>query len=138
VKAVARHGKPNAAQTFGAFFITAGVMHFVIPRTYMAIVPDWLPAHRELVYASGVAEIAGGAGVLHPDTRTAAAWWSVATLVAVFPANLHMALNPDRYKVPGGRAALYARLPLQAGAIAWAVAAGRVRRRSGVARFLKG
>jgi uncharacterized membrane protein len=131
--------RPDAAQSFGAFFVTAGVMHFVIPRTYAAIVPDWLPAHRELVYASGVAEIAGGAGVLHPRTREAAAWWSVATLVAVFPANVHMALHPERYEVPGGRAALLARLPLQAGAIAWALAAGRVRtRRSGVARFLTG
>lgn len=131
--------RPDAAQSFGAFFVTAGVMHFVIPRTYAAIVPDWLPAHRELVYASGVAEIAGGAGVLHPRTRAAASWFSVATLVAIFPANVHMALHPERYRVPGGRAALYARLPLQAGAIAWALAAGRVRaRRSGVARFLRG
>jgi uncharacterized membrane protein len=118
--------KLNAANTFGAFFTFAGIMHFVIPRTYAAIMPDYLPAHRELVYASGVAEIAGGAGVLHPRTREAAAWWSVATLVAVFPANVHMALHPERYKVPGGRAALYARLPLQALAIAWADAARRV------------
>ena len=103
-------------------------MHFVIPRTYEAIVPDYLPAHRELVYASGVAEIAGGAGVLHPSTRRLASLWSVATLVAVFPANVHMAIHPERYrKVPGGRAALYARLPLQGAAIAWALAAGRER-----------
>ena len=130
--------RPNAAQTFGAFFITAGVMHFVMPRTYVSIVPDWLPAHEALVYASGVAEIAGGAGVLHPRTRTAAAWWSVATLLAVFPANVDMALHPERYEVPGGRAALYARLPLQAGAIAWALAAGRVRDRPRVARLFRG
>ncbi|HYH58276.1 MAG TPA: hypothetical protein VD790_03530 [Thermoleophilaceae bacterium] len=110
---------------FGPFFVFAGVMHFVIPRTYEAIVPDSLPSKRELVYASGVAEIAGGLGVMHPRTRRAAAWWSVATLVAVFPANLNMALNPDRYKVPGGRAALYARLPVQILFIAWAIAAGR-------------
>jgi uncharacterized membrane protein len=131
--------RPDAAQSFGAFFVTAGVMHFVIPGVYASIVPDWLPAHRELVYASGVAEIAGGAGVLHPRTREAAAWWSVATLVAVFPANVHMALHPERYKLPGGRAALYGRLPLQAAAIAWALAARRVRaRRQGVARWRKG
>ena len=121
-----RRRRPNAAQTFGAFFVFAGVMHFVIPRQYAAIVPDYLPAHRELVYASGVAEIAGGLGVLHARTREAASWWSVATLVAVFPANVHMALNHERYRVPGGRAALYARLPLQGAAIAWALAAGRV------------
>jgi uncharacterized membrane protein len=52
-------------------------------------------------------------------------WWSMATLIAVFPANVHMALHPDRYqRVPGGRAALIARLPLQAVFIAWARAAG--------------
>ena len=119
---------PGPARSFGVFFVFAGVMHFVIPRTYEAIVPDYLPAHRELVYASGIAEIAGGAGVLHPRTRQIASLWSVATLVAVFPANVHMALHPERYrKVPGGRAALLARLPLQGAAIAWALAAGRER-----------
>jgi uncharacterized membrane protein len=133
-----RRRRPNAAQTFGPFFVFAGVMHFVIPKTYMAIMPDWIPAHRAMVYASGVAEIAGGAGVLFPQTRQAGSLLSIATLVGVFPANVHMALHPERYKLPGGRAALYGRLPLQAAAIAWAHAAGQVRERSGVARFLKG
>ena len=110
------------ATSFGVFFVLAGAMHFVIPRAYTSIVPDWLPARRKLVYASGVAELAGGAGMLHPNTRRVAAWWSIATLVAVFPANVHMALNPDRYRVPGGRAALWARLPLQGLFIAWAAA----------------
>ncbi len=63
---------------------------------------------------------------MHPRTREAASWWSIATLVAVFPANVHMALNPERYRVPGGRWSLYARLPLQGVAIGWAAAAGRV------------
>jgi uncharacterized membrane protein len=115
----------RAARTFAPFFVFAGIMHFVIPRTYESIVPDALPAKRALVYASGIAEIAGGAGVLHPRTRRAASLWSVATLLAVFPANIHMALNPERYPVPGGRAALLARLPLQALAIVWAHAARR-------------
>ena len=107
-------------------FIFAGVMHFVIPRAYEAIMPDYLPAHRALVYASGVAEIAGGGALLHPRTRRAGSWWSIATLVAVFPANVHMALHPERYKrIPGGRPALLARLPVQALFIAWARAAGR-------------
>src|SRR3954449_7390735 len=118
-------GRMPARRLFGPFFVFAGVMHFVIPRQYEAIVPDYLPAHRELVAASGVAEIAGGLGVMHPRTRRIASWWSVATLVAVFPANLHMALNPDRYQVPGGRPALWLRLPVQGLFIAWAVAAGR-------------
>ncbi len=99
-------------------------MHFVIPRAYESIVPDYLPAHRALVCASGLAEIGGGAGMLHPRTRQMASWWSVATLLAVFPANVHMARHAERYPdIPGGRAALLARLPLQALFIAWARAA---------------
>jgi len=111
---------------FGVFFIFAGAMHFARPRWYTAIMPDYLPAHHELVYASGAAEIAGGLGTLVPATRKAGSWWSIATLIAVFPANLHMAINPERYKqVPGGRPALYARLPIQALFVLWAWSAGR-------------
>jgi uncharacterized membrane protein len=110
---------------FGIFFIFAGVLHFARPKWYLAIMPDYMPAHEELVYASGVAEIAGGVGTLIPATRKAGSWWSIATLIAVFPANLHMALNPERYKrVPGGKHGLYARLPVQALFILWAWSAG--------------
>jgi uncharacterized membrane protein len=115
----------TARRLFGPFFILAGLMHFLIPRRYEAIVPDYLPAPRRLVQASGMAEIAGGAGVLHPRTRRLASGWSVATLIAVFPANVHMALHPERYRVPGGRVALWIRLPVQALFILWALAAGR-------------
>jgi uncharacterized membrane protein len=114
----------SARRLFGPFFILAGLMHFLIPRSYEAIVPDYLPAPRRLVYGSGIAEIAGGAGVLHPRTRRLAARWSVATLIAVFPANVHMALHPDRYRVPGGKLALWIRLPVQALFVLWALAAG--------------
>lgn len=111
---------------FGPVFITTGILHFLKPRIYESIMPDWLPAHRELVYASGVAEIASGAALLHPKTRRLGGTLSVATLLAVFPANLHMALHPERYRaIPGGRTALYARLPLQLALIAWARAAAR-------------
>jgi uncharacterized membrane protein len=113
-------------RSFGPAFIFAGIMHFVIPRAYESIVPDYLPAHRALVYASGVTEIAGGAAVHHSRTRRLGSLWSIATLIAVFPANVHMARHPERYPgIPGGRASLIARLPLQALAIAWARAAGR-------------
>ena len=113
------------ARFFGPFFVFAGIMHFAIPRTYEAIVPRRLPARRALVYASGVAEIAGGVGVMHPRTRRAASWWSVATLVAVFPANVNMALSPERFEVPGGAIALWLRLPVQALFVRWALAARR-------------
>ncbi len=111
----------------GPLFILAGTMHFVIPEPYMKIMPRWLPAHRELVYASGVAEVAGGVGLIYPNTRRWAQWWLIATLIAVFPANLNMALHPDRYAAhtPGGRLTLNARLPLQLVLIAWVRAAAR-------------
>ena len=98
----------------------AGVMHFVKPRWYERIMPPYLPAHRELVYASGVAEIAGALGTMHPRTRRPAGLLLIATLVGVFPANVHMALNPDDYDdLPGGAPALWARLPLQALFVLW-------------------
>jgi uncharacterized membrane protein len=105
-------------------FMTTGALHFLRPRVFEAIVPDYLPAHRELVYASGVAEAAGGIGLLFAATRRAAGWWLIATMVAVFPANVWMAQHPERYKdIP--EAALWARLPLQLGIIAWVRAAMR-------------
>lgn len=111
---------------FGPFFVLAGLMHFLRPRWYERIMPPYVPRHRELVYASGAAEIAGGLATMHPATRRAGSAWSIATLIAVFPTNVHMALNADRYEkaVPGGEAALWARLPVQALLIAWAYAAG--------------
>jgi uncharacterized membrane protein len=105
----------------GPLFTFTGVLHFVIPKVYARIVPPYIPASAEaVVYASGVAEIAGGVGLMVPRCRRAGGWWMIATLIAVFPANVHMALHPDQYpEVPGGRAALLARLPLQAVFIAW-------------------
>ena len=105
-------------------FMTTGALHFLRPRFFEAIVPDYLPAHRELVYASGGAEAAGGIGLLFAATRRVAGWWLIATMVAVFPANVWMAQHPERYKdIP--EAALWARLPLQLGIIAWIRAAMR-------------
>jgi uncharacterized membrane protein len=95
------------------FWMLAGTMHFVVPRQYQAIVPAPLGKWRkEIVVASGVAEIAGGVMILPAQTRRAARWWLLATLTAVYPANIEMALRPERYpKIP--QAALWARLPVQ-------------------------
>ena len=111
----------RAARIFaGPGMVFAGLMHFLRPRWYEAIMPDWVPAHRPLVLVSGVAEIAGAAGTMHPRTRRPAGLFLIATLVAVFPANVHMAQHPERYPgIPGGRWALYARLPLQALFVFW-------------------
>jgi uncharacterized membrane protein len=90
---------------------------------YDAIVPAYLPAHRLLVQISGAAEIAGGAGVLLPPTRRAAGWGLIALLIAVFPANLNMALESDRFARIAPAWGLWLRLPLQAVLIWWVWAA---------------
>jgi uncharacterized membrane protein len=96
-----------------AFWVFAGAMHFFIPRQYEAIVPPSLARwKKELVVASGIAEIAGGVAILPEQTRRGARWWLLATLVAVYPANIHMAVNSQEFpKIPA--AALWARLPVQ-------------------------
>jgi len=107
-----------------AFFTLAGAMHFLRPRFYEAIVPPALESRRkEVVDISGVAEIAGAAMVLPPASRRLGRWWLLALLVAVFPANVHMAVNPEQVRgldlrrIP--RWALWARLPLQPLAMLW-------------------
>jgi uncharacterized membrane protein len=107
-----------------AFFAFTGTMHFLRPRFFEAIVPPAIEAQKkEAVAVSGVAEIAGAAMVLHPASRKLGRWWLLALLVAVFPANIHMALNPEQIRgldlrrVP--RWALWARLPLQPLAMVW-------------------
>jgi uncharacterized membrane protein len=105
-----------------AFFSFSGLLHFAIPRSYEAMVPPGIPA-REAVAVSGMAEIVGGLAVLHPRSRRLSRWWLLALLIAVFPANIHMAVNPEQIKgldlkkVP--RWALWARLPLQPLAMLW-------------------
>jgi uncharacterized membrane protein len=103
----------------GLLFVAAGVNHFANPDFYLRIMPPYLPWHRELVLVSGVFEVLGGVGLLVPRLQVAAAWGLIALLVAVFPANLHMALHPESYpRFPP--ALLWARLPLQGVFIAWA------------------
>jgi uncharacterized membrane protein len=102
----------------GGFFLLAGLLHFLRPEPYVAIVPDGLPRKREMVFASGVAEMAGGAGVLVPGMRRLAGWWLIATLLAIFPANVNMAVNAARFRaIP--EPLLWLRLPLQGALIAW-------------------
>ena len=105
----------------GLLFVLAGAAHFVRPGMYVKIMPPYLPWHRELVYLSGLFEIVLGVLLLIPRTTSPAAWGLIALLIAVFPANLHMAQNPELY--PGiNPVLLWLRLPLQGVLIAWAYA----------------
>jgi uncharacterized membrane protein len=117
----------RSPRMLAAFFAVGGILHFIRPRAYEAIVPPWVPRHRVAVQVSGAAELAGAAAVLHPATRGFGRWWLIALLAAVFPANLHMALNPEQVhgldldRIP--RWALWARLPLQPLMMLWVLRA---------------
>ena len=105
----------------GALLVVTGVLHFVVPGPYERIIPSSLPEGwaRPLVFASGAAELAGGAGLLVAPTR-AVGWFVAALLVAVFPANVQMAVDsPNAFTI--------LRLPLQV-PLVWA--AVRVARRA--------
>jgi uncharacterized membrane protein len=101
------------------FFIAAGSNHFVHPGFYVRIVPPWLPAPALLVQISGICEVLGGIGVLVPNTRKLAGVGLIVLMVAVFPANLQMAMHPGLYADIGTAQAFYIRLPLQLVLIAW-------------------
>lgn len=96
----------------------AGVYHFVSPKFYLKIMPPYLPYHEFLVAASGLAEVILGVLLLIPATRSWAAWGIILLLIAVFPANLHMAYGSDFQAMsPWFR---WGRLPLQLVLIWWA------------------
>ena len=105
-----------------AFFMTsAGILHFVNPGQFVRIVPDCLPAPLALVYVSGFFEILGGVGLLIPALIRPAAWGLIALYLAVFPANLNMALHDIPFgETPAPRSVLWLRLPVQLVLIAWA------------------
>jgi uncharacterized membrane protein len=100
-----------------AFFVVAGTFHFLKPEMYLQIMPPYFPAPQLLVAVSGVAEIAGGIGLLIHPLRRAAAWGLIALLIAVFPANIYMLQHPGQFHFAPW--ILWARLPLQAVFIAW-------------------
>ena len=109
----------RAQRRVATAFTLAGAMHFMRPREYEAIVPPYVPHHREAVQVSGMAEIIGGLTMASRRTRWFSRWWLLGTLVAVFPANVYMAQQPEEVAARGvpadriPRWLLYARLPLQ-------------------------
>ncbi|ELZ41957.1 hypothetical protein C463_11825 [Halorubrum californiense DSM 19288] len=117
----------SLAPVMGATYVVAGIAHFLIPERFAEAIPPSFPRPVALVYLSGIAEILLGIGVAIPRTRRPSAWGIAALLVAVFPANVHLArsdtlndLVPDRLVGPARLAALI-RLPFQGVLIGWAL-----------------
>src|SRR5476649_789727 len=114
------HRIPWSTILLAAFFVFAGAMHFVMPRSYERIVPGWLPNAALLVIVSGVAEILGGIGVLIPGLQRYAGIGLIVLLVAVFPANVEMLrLARDAGAPFLAQTALWLRLPLQPVLVWW-------------------
>ena len=107
-----------------AFFINIGVNHFVNPDFYLSIMPPAFPMHVEAVYVSGFFEVLGGVCVLIPRLRKIAGWGLVALLVAVYPANIYMAITPDAFP-DFPVALLYVRLAFQFVFFYWAFSVTR-------------
>ena len=99
------------------FFIVAGSFHFLKPALYLQIMPPYLPDPGLLVAVSGIAEMAGGLGLLICPVRRAAGWGLIALLIAIFPANIYMLQHPERFHFAVW--VLWARLPLQVVFVAW-------------------
>jgi uncharacterized membrane protein len=103
----------------------SGLVHLGKPEVYEPIMPSMVPAHREVIFASGVAEILCAAGLLVPRLRKPAGWASAALLLAVYPANLKMAGDAAQTDKTGFRAIAWGRLPLQIPMIRTALKAAR-------------
>lgn len=116
--------RTDAKIVMGAFTVS-GVAHLVKPEIYEPLVPAWVPAHREVILGSGVAELLCAAGMLHPRTRRVAGWASAALLAGVFPGNVQMALDAQHTRNTRYKALTLARLPLQLPMIRAAVKTAR-------------
>ncbi|GAB4008982.1 DoxX family protein [Spirosoma sp. KCTC 42546] len=99
-------------------YIAGGVNHFINPKSYLAIMPPYIPAHSLMVTLSGIAELILGIGLLFPATRSLSAWGIMLLLIAIFPANVYMATSNRFRKFPAWLR--WARLPLQGLLIWWA------------------
>ncbi|GHD25244.1 DoxX family protein [Nocardiopsis kunsanensis] len=124
-RTTARRLRERAPLALGGLFLAAGALHFAKPKPFEAIMPRRLPERRAWVYASGAAELVCGAGLL--TRRKWAGPASAALLLAVWPANVQMALDSGSGRLPGvadNKALAWGRVPLQAPLI-WAALQSR-------------
>lgn len=113
------------AKLLATGFLASGTVHLVKPDVWEPLMPDWVPAHREVIIWSGVAEIACAAGLLFPPTRKLAGLASAALLAGVYVGNVKMAVDASKSDNLPLKVAAYGRLPLQFPMIRAALRAGR-------------
>src|SRR5690349_13091332 len=113
------------AKLLATGFLASGTVHLVKPDVWEPLMPDWVPAHREVIIWSGVAEIACAAGLLFPPTRKLAGLASAALLAGVYVGNVKMAVDASKTDNLPLKAAAFGRLPLQLPMIRAALRAGR-------------
>ncbi len=104
---------PRDVRALAGLFAVSGVVHLARPQVYEPLMPRFVPAHREVIYASGVLELLCAAGLLRPGSRSTAGWASLALLLAVYPGNLTLAQKAARSHSTRFKAVAWGRLPLQ-------------------------
>ena len=115
---------PRDVALLAGIFTVSGTVHLVKPDVFRPLVPSWVPAHREVIVGSGVAELACAAGLAVPATRRCAGWATAALFVAVWPANWQMALDA-RERSTAYQVAVWLRVPLQVPLVGWALRTAR-------------
>jgi uncharacterized membrane protein len=126
VRAPTRRDRMRVAA--GVAFIVASLPHFTSPERYLPMMPPFVPAPLAMIYVSGVAELLGGIGLLIPRTARPAAWGVVALLIAIFPANIYVAISGvNAAGLPSSPWYTWSRLPFQIVFIWWVLAATRPR-----------
>ena len=116
---------PRSSKFLVGLFAASSAVHLAKPEVYEPLMPSWVPAHREVILASGVAELVCALGMAVPRTRRVAGWASAALLLGIWPGNLQMALDSNRSSSTAFKVAAWGRMPLQVPLIRAAVAAAR-------------
>ena len=115
----------SSSKLLVAGFLASGTVHLVRPEVFEPLMPAWVPAHRQVILGSGVAELACALGMVLPRSRRAAGWASAALLLGVWPGNIKMALDSNRSSSTAFKVAAWGRVPLQLPMIRAALAAAR-------------
>jgi uncharacterized membrane protein len=116
---------PRDVAVLAGIFTASGVVHLAKPEVYEPLMPGWVPRHRDVIFWSGVAELACAAGLVNASTRRPAGLASAALLLGVFPGNLKMAVDASHTRSTKFRAIAFGRLPLQLPMIGIALRAHR-------------